>query len=141
MSTHSTILSHNQEQGFAEGFRSLLNAALQYAHARLRLFYLEGREVLHRGLVIVALAVSAVGGALMAYAGLIVALVLWIARTWWGGDVLPAIMLVAFGHLLLAIGAAVWLIRTARHAGIFHATLKEFKEDQQWLHENQTSRD
>jgi uncharacterized membrane protein YqjE len=140
MSSHSTILSHNQEHGFAESFRSLLHAALRYGHARLRLFYLEGREVLHRGLMLAALAVGAVGGVLMAYGGFMIALVLWIARTWWGGDVLPAIMLVAFGHLLLAIGAAVWLIHAARHAGIFHATLKEFKEDQQWLHENQTSR-
>ena len=118
----------------------MLNAALHYADARLRLFCLEGREVLRRGLLLAALAVGAVGGVIFAYAGLMIALVLWIARTWWGGDVLPATMLVASGHLLLAIGAAGWLIHAARPAGIFHATLKEFKEDQQWLHENQTSR-
>jgi uncharacterized membrane protein YqjE len=49
-------------------------------------------------------------------------------------------VLVASGHLLAAIGAAGWIIHAARHTEIFHATLKEFKEDQQWLHENQTSK-
>jgi uncharacterized membrane protein YqjE len=140
MSSHFIRLSHDREHNVAESFRSLLDAALRYAQARLRLFCLEGREVLQRGLVLAALAVVALGGFVIAYAGLMIALVLWIGRAWWDGDVLPATVLVASGHLLVAMGAAGWIIYAARHTEIFHATLKEFKEDQQWLHENQTSK-
>ena len=123
-----------------ECLRALLNAALRYVDARLRLVCLEGREILHRGLVLVALAIVTIGGVLFAYAGFMIALVLWSARTWWSGDVLLPIVLVASGHMLLAVGAAGWMVHAARHTEFFHATLKEFKEDQQWLHENQISR-
>jgi uncharacterized membrane protein YqjE len=73
------------------------------------------------------------------YAALMVALVLWIARTWWDGDVLPAVIIIALAHLLAAGACAAWMIRAARRGEVFHATLSEFREDRRWLEQNQTS--
>jgi uncharacterized membrane protein YqjE len=53
--------------------------------------------------------------------------------------VLPPIVIVAIGHLLLAVSCVAWMVHATKHAQFFHSSLKEFKEDQQWLHTNQTS--
>lgn len=141
MSSQPIPLSgQHHEQGLADTMRSLFHAALHYADVRLRLFWLESRDMLHRGLLLVALAIMAAISVIITYFGLMIALVLWIARTWWGGDALPAVMIVALGHLLVAVTCGAIIAYATRHTHLFHATLREFKEDKQWLHENQTSR-
>jgi len=96
--------------------------------------------MLHRGLLLAALGITALVGAFFTYAGLMVALVLWIARTWWDGDLLPAILLVALGHMIMTFACVGWMIHAARHTQLFHATLKEWKEDRIWLNNKETSR-
>jgi uncharacterized membrane protein YqjE len=140
MNSHSFPLSNVRDHGIAETLRSMFLAALRYAEARLRLFCLEGKEVLHRGLAVVALSIIAMLSVIITYAGIMIALVLWMARMWWDGDVLPAVMAAALGHALIAAGCAGWVIHVTRGTAFFHATLKEFKEDRQWLDANHTSK-
>jgi uncharacterized membrane protein YqjE len=138
--THPPVsMPDNRHHGVGESMRSLLQAIMHYAEARFRLFWLESTDVLHRVAIVASLAVAAVVGVLFTYIALMVALVLWIARTWWGNDVLPAVLIVALAHLLAAGACAAWMMRTARRGEMFHATLNEFREDRRWLEEKQTS--
>jgi uncharacterized membrane protein YqjE len=139
MTPHSIPLENDRPHGVADNMRSLMRAVLRYAEARLRLFWLESADVFHRVLLLIALAVAALAGVIVTYAALMVALVLWIARTWWDGDALPAVILIALAHLLAAGASVAWMFRAARRGEVFHATLSEFREDRRWLEETQTS--
>jgi uncharacterized membrane protein YqjE len=135
--THPSIAMENgRSHGVGDSTRSLMQAILRYAEARVRLFWLESADVCHRAVILIALAVAALAGVIVTYAALMVALVLWVARTWWEGDALPAVLIVAFAHLLAAGACAAWMIWAARRGEAFHATLSEFREDRRWLEEN-----
>jgi uncharacterized membrane protein YqjE len=140
MNSHPFPIPSGRDHRLTESVRSLLLAALHYAEARVRLFWLECHEVVHRGLALVALSLLAILSVIITYFGGMIALALWIARTWWNGDMLPAIVILSLGHLLLATCCAAWIAHAAKRAQFFHASLKEFKEDRQWLQTNQTSR-
>ena len=126
-------MENGRPHGVGDSMRSLMQAIVRYFEARLRLFWLESAEIFHRVVVLIALAVAALAGVVVTYAALMVALVLWIARTWWAGDALPAVLIVALAHLLAAGACAAWMIRAARRGEVFHATLNEFREDRRWL--------
>ncbi|OAI56979.1 hypothetical protein AYO49_03130 [Verrucomicrobiaceae bacterium SCGC AG-212-N21] len=134
------ISSNGRDHHVTESLRSLLIAAMHYAEARIKLFWLECHEVMDRGIAVLAVALAAVLSVIITYVGSMIALVFWIARTWWESDPLPAVIMVTLGHLLLAVASIAWVIRASKGAHFFHATLKEFKEDKQWLHTSQTSR-
>jgi uncharacterized membrane protein YqjE len=138
MTPYSISMPDDGHQGVGDSMRSLMQAILRYAEARLRLFWLESADVFHRAVILVTLAIAALAGVLVTYAALMVALVMWMARTWWENDALPAVITVALAHLLAAAACAAWMIRAAR-GEVFHATLSEFREDRRWLKENQTS--
>jgi uncharacterized membrane protein YqjE len=141
MNTQSfTASSTGRDHRVTESLRSLLLAAMHYAEARTKLFWLECHEVMDRGIAVLVVASAAVLGVIITYVGSMIALVFWIARTWWESDLLPAVIIVTLGHLLLAVASITWVIRATKGAHFFHATLKEFKEDQQWLHTSQTSK-
>jgi uncharacterized membrane protein YqjE len=140
MSPLSFSLSPSKEGNLSESVRSFMNATLHYLETRWCLLCQEGGDMLHRGLLMAILGTTALVGAFFTYAGMMVALVLWIARTWWSDDPLPAIIIVALGHMVLTLACAGWLIHLARHTQIFHATLRELKEDRVWLNTKETSR-
>lgn len=126
--------------GVTDSLRSLLDSAMLYVEARLRLARLEGREALRMGLGIAALAILTLSCLMIAYACGLMALTLWIAHVWWQGSLIPATLIVALGHLVPAIVGAAWLVHASRGFHVFDATLNEFTEDKQWLHANQKSR-
>jgi len=108
--------------------------ALRHVELRCALFGLEASAAAgHVGRMVVAVAVAVVGGGLAYLTGWAV-LVLWAARRWAGGDLVPPLAAMAGVHLLAALGAAWWLAVKARHRELFAATRAEFAEDQKWLH-------
>lgn len=132
--------ANRKEHSLSESLHSMIDAVLVYVEARLRLLWLEGRGMMRLGLVVAALGVFSVISIVLAYLGGMAALTVWIARTWWSGDLLPALLIVAAGHLAAAIACVLAAFFATRKTHPFSATLKEFKEDKQWLHMNQTSK-
>ncbi len=124
----------------SESFRALVHSAWNYLEARLIIARVEGRDALRVGLGVVGLAVAVLLSLTVAYVGAMIALALWITDTSDNGSVLPAIVALIVGHLLLAVLCAWRATRTVRNRRLFHATRKEFMEDQRWLQTNQTFR-
>ncbi len=111
-------------------------ARLVWGHVQLRwaLFGLEaGQAAGYFGRVAVAVVVVVVAGGLGYLAGWGVVIV-WSARRWAGGDVLPPLAVMAGLHVLAALTAAWWLAARRRHPELFAATRAEFAEDRSWLH-------
>ncbi len=111
-------------------------ARLVWGHVQLRwaLFGLEaGQAASYFGRVAVAVGVVVVAGGLGYLAGWGVVIV-WSARRWAGGDVLPPLAVMAGLHVLAALMAAWWLAARRRHPELFAATRAEFAEDRSWLH-------
>ncbi len=109
---------------------------LVWGHLQLRwaLFGLEaGQAAGYFGRVAVAVGVIVVAGGLGYLAGWGV-VILWSARRWAGGDVLPPLAVMAGLHVLAALTAAWWLAAGRRHQELFVATRAEFAEDRSWLH-------
>lgn len=123
--------------GVSDSFRSLASSALAYLEARLQLVKLESGEALRLGLRLIILAVVILTSMFVAYVCGMVALVLWIAETWWSGRVLPAALIVAGGHILLAAASGGLILWSTRGKVLYQNTLKEFKEDRRWLHTHQ----
>jgi uncharacterized membrane protein YqjE len=124
--------------GVVGGAREMLRAVLHHAHLRWALFGLEAVQAGgHLGRVALAVAVLALSGGL-GYLTAWAVVILWAARRWAGGDLLPPLAVMAGFHLLLALGAGWWLAVHGRRRELFAATRAEFAEDQQWLqHPNQ----
>jgi uncharacterized membrane protein YqjE len=106
-----------------------------YIDVRLQLLKAEAGEVASftlRGILfLLAGLFCMIGAHLTAMA----ALILWLARTWWQGDVLPALAVVAGGHLVIAM-LAFWAARyyfTSRP--FFRHTLQELQTDKSWIQE------
>lgn len=111
-------------------------ARLVWGHLQLRwaLFGMEaGQAASYFGRVAVAVGVIVVAGGLGYLAGWGVVIV-WSARRWAGGDVLPPLAVMAGLHVLAALMAAWWLAARRRHQELFAATRAEFAEDRSWLH-------
>lgn len=140
MHTPSYPVASRKDRSLTESLHSMLDAILLYADARLRLLWMEGKGMARLGLVVAALGVFSAMSIIIAYFGSMAALVIWIARTWWSGDMLPALLIVASGHLVAAVACMVSVFYATRKTNPFNVTLKEFKEDKQWLHINQTSK-
>jgi uncharacterized membrane protein YqjE len=114
--------------------RSLLSAVVQYLETRSELVKLEAGQALRHGLYKALLALFALTCLFIAYVTGMVALTLWIADEWWSGRVLPASLVVAGSHLLLAIVSGTLLLWSGRGAKLFELTRQEFQEDKRWLH-------
>lgn len=112
---------------------TLIQSALLYAEARLRIAALEGRDALRAG------ALMAVAGTLLflslgvAYAGGMLALAWWLSETLGAPSAGPAIAAIVAAHLLLAAGCSAWMVRAWRQKRLFPVTRKEFMEDKRWL--------
>lgn len=137
---HSTTLPSYPSRaghGVSDSVRSLVSSAVAYLEARLQLVKLESGEAMRLGLRIVILALVIVTSAFVAYVCGMVGLVLWIAETWWSGHILPAVLIVAGSHLLIAAISGVIIAFSTRGHPLYQNTLKEFKEDRRWLHTHQ----
>ena len=120
--------------GIKEGVLDLLRTALQYLQLRGALFGLEAADAAgHLGRVAAAVGIIVFAGVLAYLTGWMV-LVLWMARRWAGGDLLPPLAVMTGAHLLAVAGAVWWLVARARRRALFPATRAEFAEDQKWLH-------
>jgi|GEM_PF-2469379 len=123
-----------ESAGLIEGLRETLRAALHHAHLRWALFGLEAAEAAgHLRSAALAAAVAVIGSSLGYVTGWAV-VVLWAARRWAGGDLLPPLAVMAGVHLLAALGALWWLVARGRSRDLFAASRAEFAEDQKWLH-------
>lgn len=120
--------------GIRDTVREMAQTALRHLQLRCALFGLETAEAAgHLCRVAAAAALALVGGALAYLTGWAL-LVIWAARRWAGGDLLPPLGVMAGVHALAAVGAVWWLAARARNPALFTATRAEFEEDQQWLH-------
>lgn len=120
--------------GIKESGRDLLRSGLQYLQLRSVLFGLEAADAAgHLGRVVAALGVILFAGVLAYLTGWAV-LVVWAARRWAGGDLMPPLAAMTGVHALAVAGAAWWLVARARRRPLFPATRAEFAEDQKWLH-------
>jgi uncharacterized membrane protein YqjE len=112
----------------------MLALGLDYLRARGALFGLEASAAAgHFGRVAAAVLVVLLGGVLT-YLIVWIMIVLWAARRWAGGDVLPPLAVAAAVHALAAGAAVWWLVARGRNQELFPATRAEFAEDQKWLH-------
>lgn len=119
--------------GLSGSMRSLLSSALEYTEARWRLLKAETGQM---GASIIRAAVFgsiALFAAASAYVGGIVTLTLWIARTWWQGDLLPALLIVLLINLIAVGASALIAVRSLSKKGFFRHTLEELKADKQCL--------
>lgn len=120
--------------GIKESVRDLLRTGLQYLQLRGALFGLEAADAAgHLGRVVAAIGVILFAGVLAYLTGW-VALVVWAARRWAGGDLVPPLAVMTGVHALAVAGAVWWLVARARRRPLFPATRAEFAEDQKWLH-------
>jgi uncharacterized membrane protein YqjE len=120
--------------GIKESVRDLLRSGLQYLQLRGALFGLEVADATgHLGRVVAAVGVILFAGVLAYLTGWAV-LVVWAARCWAGGDLLPPLAVMTGVHVLAVAGALWWLTARARKRTLFPATRAEFAEDQKWLH-------
>lgn len=106
---------------------------MDYTEVRWRLLKAEMGEMggtLVRAAVFGSVALFA---AASAYAASIIALTLWIARTWWYGDLLPAALIVLFINLIAVGISALIAVRSVSKKAFFHNTLEELKADKQCL--------
>lgn len=120
--------------GLRDSLREMARSALRHLQLRCALFGLETAEAAgHLCRVAAAAALALVGGALAYLTGW-AWLVIWAARRWAGGDLLPPLGVMAGVHALVALGAVWWLVARGRNPALFAATRAEFEEDQKWLH-------
>jgi len=117
-----------------DGVRELSRAVLAHVQLRLALFGLEMREAAGHGQRVVMAAMVVVVAGLLGYVAGWAVFVLWGARRWAEGDVVPMLAVMAGVHGLAALGALWWLVARARRRQFFTATRAEFAEDQKWLH-------
>lgn len=119
--------------GVTESVREMARGALRHLELRCSLFGLEASMAAgHVGRVVAAVAVVLIGGGLGYLTGW-AALVVWAARRWAGGDLVPPMAVMAGVHVLAALGAGCWLAVRWRNPALFAATQAEFAEDQKWL--------
>ena len=125
------------DSGITSAVRSFAGSAAGYFDARLQLAKLEGAEALRLGISVVAIAAALVTSALIAYVFGMISLTLWIADRWWEGSVMKAALVISSVHLMLGLAAVTMILLLTKGRRPFHATLKEFSEDRQWLKGNQ----
>jgi uncharacterized membrane protein YqjE len=119
--------------GLKENVLELLHGGVQHVRLLATLFSLEASAAGSQlGRLAVAVVVFLFGAGLAYVAGW-VALVVWMARHWAGGDFVPPLATAAGVHALVAAAAAAWIALRGRKQPFFPATRAEIAEDQQWL--------
>jgi uncharacterized membrane protein YqjE len=122
--------------GLLDHLRELLAAGLEYFQARLALAGIEAKEALLHFAIIAGLFVAGVTVILFGYLFLCIAITLLVAE-FLGVSPGWVILLMALLHFAVAAGSVLLAVVRLK-AGVFTATLAEFKKDQQWL--NQASK-
>lgn len=120
------------ESGNTGSVQSLLQRTLSYLDARLKLLKAEARGAASTGVVALAVLLLAFTAGAVAFAAVSGALVVWAARSWWHGDLLPAALSVAAIDLSIAIAAGYVAQRLIRRARFFQHSIQEIEEDLKW---------
>jgi len=127
-------LPPREPAGVKETVHEFVREILEYLRLRCALVALEAAAAGgHFGRVALAAAVVLLGSALAYVTGWVV-VVLWVARRWAGGDVIPPLAAMAGLHLAAAVAAGWWLVARSRKQALFPATRAELEEDRKWMH-------
>ena len=126
-------LPPREATGIRESVREIALTALRHLQLRWMLLGAEAGQATGHLVRVALVALLAALGAVLFYLTGWAALVLWAARRWTGGDLVPPLAAMAAVHGLAAGACLWWLAARARHQALFAATRAEFAEDQKWL--------